>query len=526
MMRRRYAAALALTIAMTSLAGCGSGESADSDQITFQEEEAEADTADDATEEEAEAEEGQTYESTEADSHAVIADGEAITLKNANVNKSGDSEGNDEADFYGTNAAVFATNGGSIDIEDSVITTAGSHANAVFSYGEGSTINISNSEIDTTANNSGGIMVTGGGTLNAENVEIITKGGSSAAIRSDRGGGTMTVDGGSYKSYGSGSPAIYSTADITVSNAELYSDISQAVVVEGKNSVTLNDVDATGQNTKKNSDNSDRYQAVMIYQSMSGDASQGKGSFTMNGGSLTSLNEGMFYVTNTVADINLDGVTLNYASDDLLRIETAGWGNEGSNGGQVNFYNVEQSLEGVITVDDISVLNMYLDNGSSFKGSVTGEGQIYVELTNGSTWELTADTAITSLTCDADSIKLNGYKLTVDGQDYEEGTTMTGEAIEITVSEGEGMGEGMPGDGNEPPQMGDGNEPPEMGDGQAPEGMGDGQTPPDKPDGDSSDGGQGGPDDGQGGPGGGQGGPDGGQGGPGGDGQTPPDKPE
>ena len=118
-----------------------------------------------------------------------------------------DGEG-DEADFYGTNAAVYAENGGQLTITDSRIETSGSHANAVFSYGEGSVINISDSVIETSKNNSGGIMVTGGGTLNAENLDVTTQGGSSAAIRSDRGGGTLNVNGGTYQSYGSGSPAI------------------------------------------------------------------------------------------------------------------------------------------------------------------------------------------------------------------------------------------------------------------------------------------------------------------------------
>ena len=186
--------------------------------------------------------------------------------------------------FTGTNAAVYAQNGGRLNIKNSKINTAGKHANAVFAYGEKSVIGIADSTINTTENNSGGIMVTGGGSINATNLTIETKGRSSAAIRSDRGGGTINVIGGKYSSYGSGSPAIYSTADITVKDATLYSDISEAVVIEGKNSVTLNNVTAIGKNTVQNSDNTDKKKAVMIYQSMSGDASEGKGQFTMNGG--------------------------------------------------------------------------------------------------------------------------------------------------------------------------------------------------------------------------------------------------
>ncbi len=371
---------------------------------------------------------GSVYTDSSDSSHAVIADGETIAYDNISVSKTGDASG-DEADFYGTNAAVFATNGANLTLTNSKIVTAGSHANAVFSYGEGTELTISDSVIETSENNSGGIMVTGGGTLNASNLLVTTQGGSSAAIRSDRGGGTMIVTGGSYSSFGSGSPAIYSTADVTVSDATLYSGVSQAVVVEGKNSVTLVNVNATGNNTKKNSNNSDQYQAVMIYQSMSGDASVGKGVFTMTGGSLTSLNGGMFFVNNTVAEINLSSVEFVYATDDFLRIEAAGWGTSGSNGGHVTLNASSQQFEGVITVDNISDLNLYLKDGSVFTGSIDNEGETYIEIEDGSKWVLTGDSEVTGLTCSADAIDLNGYTLTVNGNIYAEGTESMGTAI-------------------------------------------------------------------------------------------------
>jgi len=93
-------------------------------------------------------------------------------------------------------------------------------------------------------------------------------------------------------------------------------------------------------------------------------------------------------------------------------------------------------------VDDISILNLYLNSGSSFIGAVNPEGQggdVYVELTDGSVWTLTGDSYITSLTCDKDSIDLNGYTLYVNGAVYEDGTAAAGEAIEI-VTESSGNG--------------------------------------------------------------------------------------
>ena len=425
--------------------------------------------------------------------HAILADGENASYSRVRVSKTGEAEG-DEADFYGDNSAIFATNGATLDLNNIEVNTNGTHANAVFSYGEGTTVNISDSVINTEGNCSGGLMTTGGGTMNAENLTIHTTGNSSAAIRSDRGGGTVNVTGGTYSTDGTGSPAIYSTADITVSDAELTSTASEGIVVEGKNSVALNNVTITADNNKRNSDKADNFKAVMIYQSMSGDADEGKAEFTMNGGSITNMNGDVFFVNNTVADIHLSKADIvNNGDGAFLKAAAAGWGNEGSNGGKVNLYTEEQKIDGDITVDDISILNFYLSDNSEFQGSINEEGKsgdVYVELTNGSKWILTGDSYISSLTCDQDSIDLNGHKLYVDGTEYAEGTLYSGESIEIKV-ESSGMNgqgkpgtppDGKPGDGNTPPQgkPGDGGNPPEKpGDsGNPPEKPGDGNTPP------------------------------------------------
>ena len=356
----------------------------------------------------------------------------------------------------------------------------------------GTTVNISDSSIETEGNCSGGIMVTGGGTLNAENLDVHTTGRSSAAIRSDRGGGTESVRGGTYKTEGVGSPAIYSTADVTVSDAILESTASEGVVVEGKNSVSLEDVDLTASNTQSNSDKSDVFKAVMIYQSMSGDATQGEASFSMKGGSLTNKNGDVLFVNNTVATITLDGADIK--NEDVnglfLRAAAAGWGKEGSNGGHVTLNATNQRIDGNILVDGVSSLNLMLGSGSAFNGAVNADakaGDVYVELRDGAKWVLTADSHISGLTCSADSIDLNGHTLYVGDAAYEARTESTGTAIvtETVTPQGEGMpsGNGTPdGQGGQPP-MGDGQEPPAK-----PDGTSDGQTPPAKPDGDTTGG--------------------------------------
>lgn len=324
-------------------------------------------------------------------------------------------------------------------------------------------------------------MTTGGGTTNADNLTINTSGRSSAAIRSDRGGGTVSVTKGYYKTTGTGSPVIYSTADISVSDAYMESTASQGVVVEGKNSVTLKDVTMVADNNKKNSDKSDHYQAVMIYQSMSGDADEGTSSFTASGSTITNRNGDVFFVNNTATKISLTDNTITNEDGDgvFLRAAAAGWGSEGSNGGKVELTASKQTIDGNILVDELSALNLYLKDSSEFTGAVNPDGQtgdVFVGIEDGSTWKLTADSYISSLSVGKGSaVDLNGHKLYVDGSEYEAGSASDGEAFEIkTESSGGGPGE-KPGDGQAPPDGGQGG--PGGPDGAPPDG-----EPPAKPD--------------------------------------------
>ena len=380
---------------------------------------------------------GKTYASTTADESALlISTSDDVTITNATVTKTGDSDGGDNCNFYGLNAAVLVKDGSTTTITGANITSDADGANGVFSYGgnggkngaegDGTTVIISDSTITTTGDGSGGIMTTGGGVTKASNLTVETSGRSSAAIRTDRGGGTVTVDGGTYTTNGLGSPAIYSTADITVSNATLVSNLSEGVCIEGINSITLNDCDMTANNTDTNG-NATFYDTIMIYQSMSGDADSGTSVFTMNGGTLTSKNGHVFHVTNTTAVINLDNVKIvNKDSENiLLSVCADGW-NGDTNTATLNATN--QTLEGTILVGSDSQLTLNLTDGSSFTGTIDGNitnakgetvstevGTVVVSIDKSSTWTLTADTYISSFDGDISSVDTNGYTLYVNG---------------------------------------------------------------------------------------------------------------
>ena len=371
-----------------------------------------------------------SYSSTGDDENALRIDGATVTLDSVTVDKSaGSSSNTEDGDFYGQNAALLATNGANVTIKNATVNSYAQNGNGIFSYGTGTTVNVSDSTITTTADNSGGIQTTGGGTTNAANLTVNTSGNSAAAIRSDRGGGTVVVDKGTYTSNGYNSPAVYSTADVTVSNATLTANNSESLVIEGKNSIKLNNCDVSGNMSSTEGSSSDEnVHNVMIYQSMSGDAEVGTSEFDMTGGSLTGNNGDMFYITNTHSIINLSNVDITNKDADayLMRVTgnsaARGWGKAGANGAQVEFTASNQTLNGDIAVDTVSTLNMTLTDSSDFTGTINiidnaqngtaVDNNAVVTIDSDSTWTLTGDCTVTSLENNG-TINFNGHTITL-----------------------------------------------------------------------------------------------------------------
>ncbi len=371
------------------------------------------------------------YSSTTSNQNAVLVSGEVdVNISNSSLNKTGDSNSGDNASFYGINSGILAKDKAKLHIDNMTITTDAKGANGVFNFGgsattnntsgDGTTITITNSRIKTAKDNSGGIMVTGGGNISAVNLDIETSGVSSAAIRSDRGGGTIDVTLGSYKTAGAGSPTIYSTADINVSSATLVSTASEGVIIEGANSINLNKVTLVDTNEKLNGQ-STTYKNIFIYQSMSGDAKEGSATFKSTESMITTNKGDTIYVTNTKATIELTKNTFinNDSEGNFIRIQKDSWGKSGSNGGDVTLTLTEENIKGNIVVDSISTLNMTL-NKSSLETTINNKDEaksIVLNIDKDSKLKLTGDTYITDLV-DEDitysNIDLNGYKLYVN----------------------------------------------------------------------------------------------------------------
>ncbi len=382
---------------------------------------------------------GESYSSTGTDENAIlVSSGATATLKNITVDRtSSDSTGGDNSSFYGVGAAVLTTDGTTY-LKNADITTNAAGGAGVFAYGDG-TVYIADSDISTEKDTSGGIHAAGGGTLYAWDLNVETDGESSAAIRSDRGGGTMVVDGGTYTSNGTGSPAVYCTADIAVNNATLTANGSEAICMEGLNTIHLFDCDITSdmQDLSQN----DTTWTIIVYQSMSGDSEVGNSTMQIVGGSLTSKNGGLIYTTNTEADILLSDVDITYSDDSEFFLmctgntNERGWGTAGANGSDCTFTADDQDMEGAVIWDSISDLDFYMTNGSTLTGYFVddetyagngGDGYCSVYISDDSTWTVTGDSEITNLYNEGTIVDADGKTVSIVGTDgtvYVEGTS-------------------------------------------------------------------------------------------------------
>ncbi len=389
---------------------------------------------------------GDSIESTGTDENAVLVDsGANVSIKNATITRnSEDSTGGDNSSFYGVGAAVLTTDG-TASVSNSTITTDAKGGAGLFAYGDG-TIYAADSTITTHQDTSGGIHAAGGGTLYAWDLNVETNGESAAAIRSDRGGGTMVVDGGTYTSNGVGSPAVYCTANIAINNATLTANGSEAVCIEGLNSLHLFDCDLSG--NMSDDDQNDCTWGVIVYQSMSGDSEVGNSTFQMTGGKLSTGNGGLLYTTNTECTLTLDSVDITYAPDSEFFLRCTGnnnqrgWGQTGNNGSDCLFTAINQEMQGDVVWDSISDLDFYITDNSTLTGAIVDDetyagngrdGYCNVYLAEGCTWTVTGDSTVSSIESEGSIVDADGKTVSIVGTD---GTTYVEGDSQYTITTG------------------------------------------------------------------------------------------
>jgi hypothetical protein len=139
---------------------------------------------------------------------------------------------------------------------------------------------------------------------------------------------------------------------------------------------------------------------------MSGDSSIGVGTFDMTGGSLTNNSSGpVFMVLNTEAVINLQDVDITTSGDVLIRATDASSGDEnvnsvwGTQGGDITFTAADQVLNGTVSCNELSSIDMTLSGTSTLSGAVEIEigGEVSITLADSAVWTAAGNSSVTSL---------------------------------------------------------------------------------------------------------------------------------
>lgn len=337
---------------------------------------------------------GKTFTSKGDDENVVQAKGGTLTLDNCTLSKlSGDTGDEDGSSFYGINSAVYASGKSTVvNVNGGTVTTQGKGSNAGFAY-DGATLNMTGVKIHCYKDLSRGIHATGGGIINATNLDILTEGDHSSVVATDRGGGTVTVNGGDYRCLGRDCAILYSTGSITANNATGSSKQGEVCVIEGDNSIHINNCKFTS---------GDYRRAMMILQSGSGDSEGFNGKIYVDSSEITSTSATAPLCevpTNITGTLTLTDVKLTVPSKVLMLVDyNKRWSTKGGTGNLILDTRSACTYEGTVKTDDY--------------------GHVNVTVKKGVTWRLSADTHVGKLTVeDGAKIDLNGYKLTYDAKE-------------------------------------------------------------------------------------------------------------
>lgn len=353
---------------------------------------------------------GETLSSSTQYYNVVQVTNGKLNLIECNLSKSGDGSSGDNSSFYGNNSSVYC--GGSnavIYITDCTVTSESQGANAVFAY-NGGTINVDGITIDNSKSVSRGLHATYGGIINATDVDITTRSETSSTIATDRGGGTVTVEGGTATAKGSNSAVLYSTGTITAIDLTGTSEQGEIAVVEGDNGVIITDCSMTSGSSKR---------ALMMLQSGSGDAEGSNAYITVSNSSLTvtgtstplcevpTLNNGT---------LNLTDVTLTVPSGVLMLVDyNTQWSTYGGIGNlNLNTTASAWSYTGAVEADAYSNANVNIGENVTWYGAIDSDNNAKstaVTVDADAVWTLNADSYVTTLVNNG-TINKNGYTLT------------------------------------------------------------------------------------------------------------------
>lgn len=334
-----------------------------------------------------------------------------LSLTDCTITKTGDyssSYSGDDTSFYGTNSAVYASgSGATVNMTGGTVTTDAKGANAVFAT-NGATINVSGITIDNTKSVSRGLHCTGGGIINATNVNITTRSETSSTVATDRGGGTVTVRGGTITAKGNKSAVLYSTGTISVDGITGLSEKGPMATVEGANTVII-------ENSTMQSDAEAR--GILLHQSNSGDAEGTKPVCNITNSTLTTSNSSvpLAFVTNVTGTLTLTDVTLSVASNKLMTVEYYKRGENSTGHLVLKTTKNSWAYTGDVDADTKNSLAVTVGANVTWNGAADADNNAksaIVTIESGAVWNLTGNSYVSTLTNNG-TVNKNGYALTV-----------------------------------------------------------------------------------------------------------------
>ena len=342
----------------------------------------------------------ETLSTTESDYNVVQVTNGNLTLNNCTITKTGDtnSTDGDATSFYGINSAVYAKalnttsvitmNGGSI-------TTNSKGSNAVFAW-RGATIYVNDVTIHNYERVSRGLHATYEGVIVATNVDITTESETSSTIATDRGGGTVTVTGGSATAKGNRSAVLYSTGTITANNLTGVSELGEIADVEGDNGVIINNCTMTSGSSER---------GLMMLQSGSGDAQGSNAYITVTASTLTTTDADAPLCevpTKNVGTLTLTDVTLSVASGKLMYVDyNTQWTTKNGTGNLLMYTTQDAwTYEGSVDADSYSNVNATVGENVTWKGCMDNDNDAMsssVTVNANGVWVLTEDSYVDEL---------------------------------------------------------------------------------------------------------------------------------
>lgn len=349
-----------------------------------------------------------TINPTKEDTSGVlIKDGASVTLRDSVITKDNGSTSIENKSLeVGLNSAMIVSYGSEAKLTGSKVENSVEYSNAIFISGQKTFLSIIDSNINTTAFKSSGIVIATSAKLEIEHSNITTKFKSSPAIIVKEKEGEAKINNSYFETNGLASPILKSKGKIEITNSTGSANGSNFGLIED-GSVNLSNVTliASGASDKDN----------LLPSGFNIIDTTSLSSLTISNSSLN-INSKlpyyksavMFQIGNAETKINLNNVQLNFGSNKLSNITNSTL--------ILNCNN--QNLEGIIELDSTSKLEINLNNNSTYQGHIIDGENIKITLDSSSKLILTEDIYIKELTNEDYSnsnIIFNNHKIYVNG---------------------------------------------------------------------------------------------------------------